>query len=194
MTSRNSLRTTVRQRRQQLSRECQQQAALQLIEQFQQVPELVTSQHIALYLTNDGELDTQPLIHWLWQQQKQLYLPVLHPIVAGYLLFVRYQPDTVLHPNRFGIAEPLAECHNIIPVQQLDMVCTPLVAFDNAGNRLGMGGGFYDRTLSQLTAPHKVAIIGLAHDCQQVEAVPVDAWDIPLPRIVSPSRQWAFNR
>ena len=190
---RQQLRKLIRQRRQQLSPAQQQQAANDLISQALALPALSHSQHIALYLANDSELDTFPLIQTLWQQGKQLYLPVLHPFVAGYLLFVRYDPDTLLYPNRFGIPEPLAQCHHLQPVNQLDIIFTPLVAFDLKGNRLGMGGGFYDRTLSQLSAKSRSQVIGLAHSCQQVDVVPGEAWDVPLKQIITPGKYFDFR-
>ena len=187
------LRKLIRQRRQQLSPAQQQQAANDLVSQALALPALNNSQHIALYLANDSELDTFPLIQTLWQQGKQLYLPVLHPFAAGYLLFVRYDQDTLLYTNRFGIPEPLAECHRLLPVDQLDIIFTPLVAFDLKGNRLGMGGGFYDRTLSQLPAKSRSQVIGLAHNCQQVDAVPCEAWDIPLNKVITPGEYFDFR-
>ena len=190
---RQQLRKLIRQRRQQLSPEQQQQAANDLVSQALTLPALSYSQHIALYLANDSELDTFPLIQTLWQQGKQLYLPVLHPFAAGYLLFVRYDKDTLLYPNRFGIPEPLAECHRLLPVDQLDIIFTPLVAFDLKGNRLGMGGGFYDRTLSQLPTKSLSQVIGLAHNCQQVDAVPTDSWDIPLNKVITPGEYFDFR-
>lgn len=190
---RQQLRKLIRQRRQQLSLALQQQAASDLVNQALALPALSNSQHIALYLANDSELDTFPLIQALWQQGKQLYLPVLHPFAAGYLLFVKYDQDTLLYPNRFGIPEPLAQCHRLLPVHQLDIIFTPLVAFDLKGNRLGMGGGFYDRTLSQLPTKSRSKVIGLAHSCQQVDAVPTDSWDVPLQRIITPAKHWVFS-
>jgi len=191
--SRQLLRKQVRQCRQQLSAAAQQQAASDIVQQIMQLNVLASSEHIALYLANDGELDTYPLIRALWQLGKTVYLPILHPFTAGYLLFVRYDKDTLLYPNKFGIPEPLAECHRLLPVSQLDIVFTPLVAFDNRGNRLGMGGGFYDRTLSQLPPDSQCQIIGLAHSCQQVEALPIEAWDIPLKQIITPGKYFDFR-
>ena len=189
---RKQLRQHIRQLRQQLSPAAQQQAATALAKQALSMAQLASSQHIALYLANDAELDTFPLIQALWQQGKQVYLPVLHPFSAGYLLFVQYQQDTLLYPNKFGIPEPLPACHRLRPVNQLDLIFTPLVAFDAAGNRLGMGGGFYDRTLAQLAPDSHCQVIGLAHNCQQVDAVPGEAWDIPLKQIITPSKQFIF--
>lgn len=192
-TRRQQLRSLIRKRRQQLSAEAQQQAATALTTQVMACDIINSSQHIALYLANDAEIDTYPLIQALWQQGKSVYLPVLHPFVAGYLLFVRYDKDTLLYPNKFGIPEPLPACHQLMPVQQLDIIFTPLVAFDAAGNRLGMGGGFYDRTLSQLPPGSRCQVIGLAHNCQQVDAVPGEAWDIPLKQIITPGKYFDFR-
>lgn len=194
MTSRQQLRSHIRHLRRSLSAEQQHQASLDLVKQLLPRPEVQQAQHIALYLTNDGELDTSPLIQALWQQGKSLYLPLLHPVVPGYLVFQLYTAATTLKPNQFGIGEPELNCSLLCPVSQLDLIFTPLVAFDAQGQRLGMGGGFYDRTLSQLEhSSEKPALIGLAHDCQQVESVPVEAWDIPLPAICTPSRFRTFS-
>ena len=71
----------------------------------------------------------------------------------------------------------------MLPLNELDIIFTPLVAFDRQGNRLGMGGGFYDRTLQQWQQKSFIPV-GLAHQCQQVEKLPVETWDIPLERIL----------
>lgn len=195
---RQAIRQQVRKLRKALSPEQQQQAAQQLSEQLLQLPQIVDATHIALYLSNDAELDTTPLIQALWQAGKQIYLPILHPFVPGYLIFQRYQQDTPMKLNQFQIPEPVLNCADLMPVAALEVICTPLVAFDNKGNRLGMGGGFYDRTLSQLDTTttdnntelkrNKPRLIGLAHQCQQVAEIPVEPWDIPLPLIVTPTQ------
>lgn len=199
---RQTIRLQVRKLRQALSQQQQLQAACALAQQMLQLPELQQATHIALYLSNDAELSTEALISALWQAGKQLYLPVLHPFAPGYLIFQRYQPTTTMRLNRFQIPEPVLNCAELMPVAQLDLICTPLVAFDPQGNRLGMGGGFYDRTLSQLdnASPHlstltatKPVLIGLAHQCQQVAQIPVEAWDIPLPLIVTPTQIFRQN-
>lgn len=189
MPSRTELRQLIRHRRQQLTPAQQQQAAQALADRFCQWPALEHCQHIALYLSNDGELDTWPLIHALWQQRKQLYLPLLHPFTAGHLIFQHFLPTTPLRPNRFGIPEPDWSCPDLIPLPQLDLIATPLVAFDAKGNRLGMGGGFYDRTLARFAMHNTTGqprLMGLAHVCQQVDAIPTEAWDVPLPAICTP--------
>ncbi|ENY6170801.1 5-formyltetrahydrofolate cyclo-ligase [Vibrio fluvialis] len=192
--SRHELRKLVRQQRNQLSSDIQYQASQDLICRFAALPEMQTCHHIALYLSTDGELDTQPLIEWLWSQGKAVYLPVLHPFSAGHLLFLHYQSSTPMTYNKFGILEPRLDQTLVKPVKELDLICTPLVAFDSHGHRLGMGGGYYDRTLAHWFKTGEGAQpMGLAHDCQHVEQLPTEAWDIPLPKIITPSQIWQWK-
>ncbi|GAL27902.1 5-formyltetrahydrofolate cyclo-ligase [Vibrio variabilis] len=108
-------------------------------------------------------------------------------------MFLRYAPTTPLVYNQYKILEPRLDKQMICPVADLDIIFTPLVAFDEQGQRLGMGGGYYDRTLapweSKSTGP---IAIGLAHDCQQVSALPTESWDIPLSTIMTPSKIWRW--
>ncbi|AHG19345.1 5-formyltetrahydrofolate cyclo-ligase [Chania multitudinisentens RB-25] len=189
---RQTIRNEIRQRRRALTAAQQHDFALQIAVRVTQHPRLQAAQHIAVFLSFDGELDTHPLIKQLWQLGKQVYLPVLHPFNPGNLLFLRYSPNTPLVHNRFNILEPVLDVRTVLPVSLLDIVLTPLVAFDSAGQRLGMGGGFYDRTL-QNWQHHGPYPIGLAHDCQHIEQLPVEQWDIPLPEIITPSRTWAWD-
>jgi 5-formyltetrahydrofolate cyclo-ligase len=82
---------------------------------------------------------------------------------------------------------------HIVPKHEIDIIFTPLVAFDAEGNRLGMGGGFYDRTLENWQQTGRPFPVGLAHDCQQVEMIPTEIWDIPLPALITPSRSWQWS-
>ncbi|MFZ1873095.1 MAG: 5-formyltetrahydrofolate cyclo-ligase [Chania sp.] len=189
---RQTLRNEIRQRRRALTPAQQHDFALQIAARLAQHPRIQAAHRIAVFLSFDGELDTRPLIEQLWQQGKQVYLPVLHPFSPGNLLFLRYTPNTPLVRNCFNILEPALDVRHVLPVLQLDVVLTPLVAFDAVGQRLGMGGGFYDRTLQnwQHGGPYPM---GLAHDCQRVEQLPVEHWDIPLPEIVTPSQIWVWQ-
>ena len=196
--SRQSLRQLIRQKRRDLSVQAQAEAAKQLNERLQRCERVLNADTIAIYLTNDGELDTSPFIQWCWQQGKTVCLPRIHPFNANQLLFIRYQAKSQMQANRFGINEPILSCLDVIPLNTIDIMFTPLVAFDSSGARLGMGGGFYDRTLSQW---HQSFIndetthlwpIGLAHDCQQVESIPIEYWDVPIPEIITPSKHHHF--
>ncbi|XQW85931.1 5-formyltetrahydrofolate cyclo-ligase [Thalassotalea piscium] len=195
----NEIRVAIRQRRNLLTTEEQEQASQNLLTQLSSLSVVKQATHIALYLSNDGELDTTDMIHWCWQQGIKTYLPVIHPFSKGHLLFLRYHQNTVMKANCYGILEPKLNVLDIIPVQKLDIILTPLVAFDHLGNRMGMGGGFYDRTLAnwyqqyQQNNQAKPLPIGIAHDCQKVDYIPTQAWDIPLPQIITPSQRFRFS-
>lgn len=188
---RQDIRTHVRHLRRALTPEQQQAAAVQAAERALNFAPVQQAEKIALFLSFDGELSTRPLIAKLWQHGQQVYLPVLHPFSAGQLLFIRYQPTTVLTPNRLSIPEPPLDIRNLATLDELDVVMVPLVAFDRQGERLGMGGGFYDRTL-QNWQQHGFLPVGLAHDCQQVDELPVAEWDVPLPTVITPSHIWQW--
>ena len=179
---RQQLRQQMRETRQKQTALQQQQAAQHITEKALKLIEQQRAKNIALYLAFDGEISTKPLINQLWQQGKHVYLPVLHPFVHGHVLFLRYLPDTPMKANKFGILEPYLNVKSVLPIEQLDIIFTPLVAFDKLGNRLGMGGGFYDRTLQN--SQRRFITVGLAHQCQQVEALPIESWDIPLEQIL----------
>lgn len=117
---------------------------------------------------------------------------MLHPFASGHLLFLRYTPETVLTPNKLRIPEPPLDIRQMITLDRLDVMMVPLVAFDDSGQRLGMGGGFYDRTL-QNWRQHGFLPVGVAHDCQQVERLPAEEWDVPLPAVLTPSRLWQWE-
>jgi len=188
---RQAIRKKIRHMRQSLSDEQQQRAAEQVAEHALNFVPIQQAQNIALFLSVDGELNTRPLIAKLWQQKKQVYLPVLHPFCHGQLLFVRYDANTQLQTNRLRIPEPPLTPGTLLPLSELEVVLMPLVAFDHHGNRLGMGGGFYDRTL-QNWRQQRFVPIGLAHDCQQVDDLPVAEWDVPLSAMITPSKLWQW--
>ena len=182
-TLRNQLRQQIRKTRANLTALQQQQAENSITQQALALIEERNAQHIALYVSFDGEISTDKLIKILWAQGKQVYLPVLHPFNPNHLLFLRYLPDIPMLKNKFGIWEPKLNVQNVLPLDELDILFTPLVAFDKQGNRLGMGGGFYDRTLQHWQNSPFIPV-GLAHQCQQVEQLPTEAWDVPLHQIL----------
>lgn len=191
MNIRTQLRKQIRLRRNSLSIVEQNKAAVSLTERLSSHCQIKNAKRIAIYLSNDGELSTDHFINWCWQQNKAVYLPVVHPFSAGNLLFLHYQKETKLIHNRYGILEPQLDVTHVCPLAQLDVICTPLVAFDSTGARLGMGGGFYDRSLANWQE-NNVYPVGLAHDCQLVDKVPTEHWDIPLPEIITPKNNYRF--
>ena len=130
------------------------------------------------------EVDTRVIFERAWRSNKRIFAPVLRSDYA--MSFVEIVRDSTLERNRFGVWEPI-DGTRIAP-RLLDVVVTPLVAFDNHGNRIGMGGGYFDREFAFLR--HRQSwlqpkLIGLAFDCQKVEKITPNPWDIPLYRVYS---------
>ncbi|MFP6850358.1 MAG: 5-formyltetrahydrofolate cyclo-ligase [Pseudomonas sp.] len=186
--SRAQLRRQLRTQRRSLSRHAQRQAAQGLYKQLAQHPLFRRAQHIALYLPNDGEIDPRPLLRAAQQRGKATYLPVLSPWPRSKMVFQRIRAGEALRKNRFGIYEPRRNRTQQRKVWALDLVLLPLVGFDCHGARLGMGGGFYDRSLAYRSLRkswHKPTLLGLAHACQQVERLTMASWDVPLQGTVT---------
>jgi 5-formyltetrahydrofolate cyclo-ligase len=154
------------------------------------------SHRIAFYLASRGEIDPHPLMRQALKAGKQVYLPVLRNRPSSALWFARYRQGDHLCHNRFQIPEPAMHRHRLVMPWSLDMVFVPLVAFDRSGNRLGMGGGYYDRTFafkhhrSHWTGPK---LIGLAHEFQRVDQLPVQSWDIPLDSVITEQAIYDFR-
>lgn len=190
---RSQIRKQIRSARRDLSGEQQKTDALKLFARLIKHSKVQNAQHIGISLASDGEIDTFEFIKWCWANNKQVYLPVVHPFSKGHLLFLEYATDTEMVLNRYGIYEPRLEQPHTCAMKKLEVVFTPLVAFDQEGNRIGMGGGYYDRMLApwfkEKTGPYP---IGLAHDCQQVETLPIEEWDVPLPEIITPNQHYRW--
>lgn len=190
---RKALRRELRLRRRALTPSAQHQAAKALCRHLRGLPEVRRARRVALYLPNDGEIDVTPLLAWLRRRGAKAYLPVLRPLSDNRLWFVHYHDATPMVANRFGIQEPHTRhgAHHArrVPPWALDLVLLPLVGFDGQGNRMGMGGGFYDRSFAfSRNGGPRPRLIGVAHDCQRVECLPTASWDIPLDTIVSDAR------
>jgi len=190
---RTALRKQMRARRQALGIAEQRAAAEGLARVLARDAMFRRSRHIAFYLANDGELDPTILLQRAWDMGKVCYLPVITPRQS--LLFAPYAKGDPLALNRFGIPEPARPDIAKVNARLLDLILAPLVAFDDQGHRLGMGGGFYDRTLSFLRYRHawrKPRLLGIAHELQRVAALPAAAWDIPLNGVVTGHNLYLF--
>jgi len=186
-TSIAEIRQYIRSLRLNLSADTQQQHSQALCQNIIRQKNYRNSSHVACYLANDGEIDPYPLIEHAWFARKKVYLPVLSPIKNS-LYFAPYDEGTRFRHNRFNIAEPICHPSDWVKASQLDLLLMPLVAFDDFGNRVGMGGGFYDRTLAYLQHRQlwkKPVLMGLAHEIQKVAPLKAQRWDIPLDYIVT---------
>lgn len=143
-----------------------------------------SAKRIAVYFALNGEISLTPLIKQALKRNKAVYTPVVLP---GFTLrFARLTAATSLVNNRFGIPEPKDKC--FIAIKELDLLLCPLVAFDAQGNRIGMGGGFYDRALAPIEHQKTPRIWGVAHDVQHCEHIPVASWDIAMHKVITEKR------
>lgn len=185
---RNAIRRLVRERRRGLCPRERQRFSSQLAANVTRSKLFRNSRSLALYLPNDGEVDLTAVAQAAWAMGKQCFLPVLSPLYHNRLWFAPYTAESPLQLNRFGIPEPDLNWRAMRPVWSLDLLLMPLVAFDRQGNRLGMGGGFYDRTLAYLNQRshwRKPHLIGTAYELQRFEQLPSQPWDMPLEGVVT---------
>jgi len=176
------LRRELRRERNSLSPASAKQSARQLCRTLLSHSRLQRSRNIAFYLSADGELDLAPLMQACHRAGKILWLPCISN--ERIMSFRRHRPGKPLLRNRFGIGEPPPAAMRCDPMQ-LDLVLMPLVAFDAHGNRLGMGGGFYDRAFARCRRSRRPFLMGVAHSFQQVPALPRDPWDIPVAAVAT---------
>jgi 5-formyltetrahydrofolate cyclo-ligase len=155
-----------------------------------------TSKRIACYFAADGEIATDALIERIWQTGKTCYMPILTYLIGERLWFAPVTRDSKFVANRFGILEPLAPSRYLLDARELDLVLMPLVGFDSHGNRIGMGGGFYDRTLAfkhHRHTWHRPRLMGLAHGLQQVSSLSTNPWDVPLDAVATDRELFLFD-
>ncbi len=182
------LRKELRKRRRALSAQEQRHHGQAMAKRLCRSPLFLNSRRIALYLQEDGEISTDDILTRAQELKKSCYLPVLRPLPQQALWFAEYSPGDGLWRNRFGIYEPCIHKHPPTPPWGLDLILLPLVAFDTDGNRLGMGGGFYDRTLSYFRNRRfwrTPKLIGVAYEIQKVSRIKRMPWDIPLDGVVT---------
>lgn len=185
MFDRQTIRQNMRRQRQLLTEATRADAASAISRYIVSTAWFLRSQRIAFYYAVNGEVDPFPLMQRAWQMGKNCYLPICHPLKSS-LLFARYSPGDPVIINRYGIIEPLHKRHLCKP-WALDLVFTPLIAFDSNGNRLGSGMGYYDQTFAythRLPAACRPLLVGLAYDFQQVEQLTPKHWDVALDEVV----------
>ncbi len=177
-------RQLLRQQRRAITASERAQSARKILHQMQKISNIQNGQKIALYLENDGEISPKYIHNFLEKQGVSIYLPIL---VGKSLKFAKIGNE--FKKNKFGIDEPVAT--EVLNAKQLDVIFIPLVGFDKNKNRIGMGGGFYDRALSfkkNQTNYNSPKLYGLAFDCQQVAKIDSQSWDVALDTIITPTK------
>ena len=177
---RRELRQRLTEQRKALTPQQRIAAAQGLRRSLEQLPEYHTDARVAGYWAVNGELALNLVIPPLLARGQQFLLPLLE---SGHQLrFAPWQAGEAVEPNRHGIPEPVRVERPLAPFQ-LDLVLVPLVAFDRRGQRLGYGGGYYDRSfafLNEQARPTEPLLVGIGYDFQEVQAIEPARWDVPL--------------
>ncbi len=140
------------------------------------------SNNIAVYFSNQNEVNLEEVIEYIFKNNKNCFLPVLDQINSK-LNFVKYTKNSKLVKNKYNIFEPEYNSQDIIDPENLDLILVPLLGFDKNFNRLGMGKGYYDKTFEFLNTNSRAAkpkLFGVAYKEQEVENIPVDDFDVKL--------------
>lgn len=148
--------------------------------------------HIAFYMPTPEEVDTLPAIELASNEGKDIYLPVIDQALSrkSPLSFEAFEPEqTQLVKNRYGILEPAHRSGTPVRAIELDVICVPLVGFNQRCDRIGMGAGYYDRSLASPTY-RRTTLVGVAFDCQQADFEPA-AHDVPMDVIVTESQTYS---
>ena len=144
----------------------------------------LTCKRIGLYLANDGEIDLAPVIDKCRDQKIAISLPVIDTTQPT-MHFADWRDGQSLVDNKFGIAEP--KQGQAVPLSEHDLILVPLVAFDSNGNRIGMGGGYYDRLFQtdEANLSKSPLRVGVAFQFQQLESIKAQVWDKALDGIIT---------
>lgn len=191
MLSKQQIRKSLRKKRQLLPAQVSYTAGVSVYENLKKYRPYFRAKNIACYLASDGEVSLAVTIDEIWRRKINVCLPVLSTINRSSMYFTSFQSDTILTKNQFNIYEPVSHIGQQIKPLALDIVLVPLVAFSPQGDRLGMGGGYYDRYFSFLLrslSGRKPKLVGVAYDFQEVEFLENDKWDVPLDAVVTESQ------
>lgn len=192
---RHRLREQARAARRALGERAREAAAAALPVLLREWPAFASARRIAAYSAVASEFSLQPLIEAMLARSQQVYLPHIEQH-APEMHFAPWNGDSRrLKTNHFGIAEPMVDAAQLVAADALDLILLPLLAFDRRGGRLGSGAGFYDRALAfRLRQPAPPLLVGVAHACQEVEAIPAEPWDVPLDAVVTDRELILCNR
>jgi 5-formyltetrahydrofolate cyclo-ligase len=176
----NAIRQTCLDLRKQLSSDYQHTISSKICNRIRQMNEYRHAKKIALYHAINREVDLSSMWRSAPLHGKYCYLPAINQ--DGTLNFLPVTPNTACLPNQYGILEPNAIPDQAISPAMFDIIFTPLVAFDTLGRRLGMGKGFYDKTLAN---ERPKLLLGVGYEFQRQDLISPEPWDIRLDAIVT---------
>ena len=192
MNTKHSLRKKISLKRKSLSKKERLDSEKSLVQLWESAGGSYKTNKVALYWPVNGEILTYSLISYFFKNGSECFLPVISQDKENKILeFALFEKDNPLTNNRFGIPEPSKS--KIVDLNQLDIIFLPCLCFDSRGNRIGMGGGFYDTTLSLLSKKKKTQSIILAYDFQEVESCLPEIHDIKADACLTPNKYLSFK-
>lgn len=197
MPSRSELRLQLRAQRRGLDPALRAEFNARISQHLTQSRLFLSSARIAMYWAGYGEASTQAAAQRAWALRKRVFLPVLLGPFHNHLRFAPFTRNSVLQNNCFDIPEPRVSHAQLLPGISMDLVLVPLVGFDNHGMRLGMGGGYYDRSFAARLFRRywrKPRLIGVAYELQRVPDLERQPWDITLDGVVTEKQLYLFNQ
>lgn len=178
------LRKKVRQHLNEMSDELYYQSSLTIKKQLLKEPSIIEGNTIAITISNKPEVDTKEIIESLWLKNKKVVVPKCNPKNRS-MDFYAIQHFQQLESVYMDLLEPIPEVTELVAAEEIDCIIVPGIVFDCYGNRIGYGGGYYDRYLTHFEGP----LISLAFDIQLVESIPFEPHDLPIDLIFTESKR-----
>ena len=181
----SDIRKEKNQQRRLLDDEYQTYAAIEIASRLSKFSVMNRAIRVGAYMSFGGEVNCQPFLNFAKLRKKRIFLPIL---AKSKLIFSHLKSGESFAQNHYGILEPVYKKRDVIAARNLDVVIVPLVAFDDQCNRLGMGGGFYDRCFAfrkHRKIWRKPLLIGVAYDFQRVDALVAEPWDVRLHAVIT---------
>ncbi|VGO20123.1 5-formyltetrahydrofolate cyclo-ligase [Pontiella sulfatireligans] len=179
--TKQQLRSTIAAKRKMLDADWIEDASAKAIENLQSLPAFQSAKTVALYMAIGGEVRLEPLFAECWRLGKTTCIPVFNSSTRLYEM-AEITENTRFETGNYGIPEPVAP--NPVAIQEINLMVVPGVAFDASGNRLGRGGGYYDRLLDGFSGD----IVAVAFDFQILPQIPCDSYDRPVQIIATETK------
>lgn len=187
--NKKALRASIKQKRRALSIEYRQQASRKMQAELTRLPCYQAAEYIMLYMAMQDEVQLDELIAMVLKDGKKAVIPLVTG--AGLMEAVELSDMADLVPDKYGIKTVSEEKRRLIAPDKIDLIIVPGVAFDKAGHRLGMGGGFYDRFMLRASRAVRAA---LAYDCQLLVSVPAEVHDLTVDYIITEKQNIALTK
>ncbi len=159
------------------------QTAEAIAQQLIKLPEWIAADYIAGYWASHGEVPLH-IVQMRVQSPKVWCLPMLQADKT--LKFAPWRSGDPLVSNQYGIPEPDTSSSSALDATQISIILLPLLAYSRTGTRLGMGGGYYDRSLAfRAVHPSPPLLIGVAYSSQEADLLPTQEWDIKLDMLIN---------